>query len=426
VLSAGQGYELAGAADKRVRLNGNGHRIVSSGPATGALTLSFVDVFDFGNRTTTSEPGIDVTTSGNVTVEDSTFDSSNTIRVSVDGAATASVQRNLLRSNMRQPIGQEPGGSTSFPAIVLTGKSTGAKVFAGNNIGAGWALFDQTDGWLVGGATDADSNVLIGPRVGIYVSASTNVTIRRNFSHHVYYGGWSQGSNFELGGIASVVAEHNVIDGSSWPVRGVGGEFRYNIVADAGHQWLWADNSNSRVHHNLFIGGQADVGGIYMLYSPTDVRIFNNTFDAELSKDIVTAIKLTNGTLSLTSNAFLNVPAASIVSVEGGTLAADYNFFFNPGTKNYSDGRTPAHDVGSGTAVDPKLSDPAKAFVLDEVSIWQRTMTVRDVLSAYRTRYTPQAASPLIDTGDPADGAGNDIGAVGAGAANPNDKFGQP
>jgi hypothetical protein len=425
VLSGSQGYELLGTADKRIRLNGNGHRIISSAAATGKLTLAFVDAFDIGNRTTTSEPGVDVTTSGNVTIEDSTFDSSNTLRASVDGAATASVRRNLFRSNMRQPIGQEPGGTTSFPAVVLKGKSTGAKVFAGNNIGAGWVLFDQTQGWIVGGDTDADSNVAIGPRVGIYVSASTDVAIRRNFTHHVYYGGWSQGSNYELGGIASVVAEHNVIQGSSWPVRGVGGEFRYNIVADAGHQWLWADNSNGAIHHNLFIGGQADVGGIYVLYSPTGVRIFNNTFDAELSKDIVTVIKLTNGALTLTSNAFLNVPSASVVSVEGGTLTADYNFFFNPSTKNYSDGRTPAHDVGVGTTVDPKLTDPAKAFTLDEVSIWQRKMTVREVLSAYRTRYTPQAGSPLIDTGDPAGAAGNDIGAVGAGAANTADKFGQ-
>jgi hypothetical protein len=426
VLSGAQGYELVGAADKRIRLNAGGHRIVSSGTASGKLTLSFVDVFDLGNRTTTSNPGADATTSGDVTIEDSTFDTSNTLRVSVEGAAAATVRRNLFRSNMRQPIGQEPGGSTSFPALILSGKSTGTKVFAGNNVGAGWVLFDQTRGWLVGGDTDADSNVLIGPRVGIYVSASTDVTIRRNFSHHVYYGGWSQGSNFELGGIATVTAEHNVIESSSWPVRGVGGEFRYNIVADAGHQWLWADTSKSAIHHNLFIGGQADVGGIYVLYQPTDVRIFNNTFDAELSKDIVTAIKLTSGSLGLTSNAFLNVPSAAVVSVEGGTLAADYNFFFGPAAKSYSDGRTPAHDVGAGATVDPKLADPPKAFVLDEVSLWQREMSVRDVLSAYRTRYTPLATSPLIDSGDPSGGTGNDIGAVGAGTANPSDRFGQP
>ena len=51
---------------------------------------------------------------------------------------------------------------------------------------------------------------------------------------------------------------------------------------------------------------------------------------------------------------------------------------------------------------------------------------VSSVLALYRTHYTPQAGSPLIDAGDPAGGAGNDIGAVGAGTSNANDKFGLP
>jgi len=39
-------------------------------------------------------------------------------------------------------------------------------------------------------------------------------------------------------------------------------------------------------------------------------------------------------------------------------------------------------------------------------------------------RYTPLAGSPLIDVGDPAGGAGNDIGAIGAGTPNAADGFG--
>ena len=67
------------------------------------------------------------------------------------------------------------------------------------------------------------------------------------------------------------------------------------------------------------------------------------------------------------------------------------------------------------------------AFDLDDAAIWTRATTVSRASSAlYRTRYTPQAGSPLIDAGDPAGGAGNDIGAVGAGTANANDKFGLP
>ena len=43
----------------------------------------------------------------------------------------------------------------------------------------------------------------------------------------------------------------------------------------------------------------------------------------------------------------------------------------------------------------------------------------------YRSVYAPGAGSPLIDAGDPADGAGNDVGAVGAGEDDAADLFGR-
>jgi len=49
-------------------------------------------------------------------------------------------------------------------------------------------------------------------------------------------------------------------------------------------------------------------------------------------------------------------------------------------------------------------------------------MNTRQVLEVYRARHAPQPGSPLIDNGH--GGNGNDIGAVGAGAANPDDQFG--
>lgn len=421
VLSGSTGYELVGAADKRIRLNGNGHQIRSSGGAGGPLTLKFVDVFDLGDRADTTGAAIDVTTTGAITVEDSIFDGSNPVRLSAAGAGAVSIRRNVLRSNMRMPIGQYPDpsipSSPTYPVAELGGSGGGAKVFAGNNVAASYVTFSGPS-WVVGGDTDADSNVLIGPRVGIY--AGGTVQIRRNYSHHVYYGGWSQGSNFELGGGTGVVAEHNVIFGSSWPVRGVAGEFRYNLVLEAGHEWLWADHDGGAIHHNVFIGGDADVGGLYVVYAPQNVRIFNNTIDGQ--GNIGLAMKMQDGMVSLASNLLYRVPSPG-VSLDGGTLAADYNLFYNP-SSSYSDGRTPTHDVAGS---DPKLADPiaGSPFDLDEAGVWKRTTTVRDVLSHYRARYTPQAGSPAIDAGDPAGGTGNDIGAVGAGEVNAADRFGQ-
>jgi hypothetical protein len=417
VLAGATGYELRGTSAGRIRLNGNGHRIVSNGNAQGPLTLQFVDVFDLGPSDDLATSATDVTTTGAITIEDSRFDTSSTIDLGVAGSAAASLRRNLFRSNMRMPLGQYPdtyiASGASYPVLSTSG---GSGVFAGNNVGAGYVVIQNAKDWVVGGDTDADSNVLVGPRVGL--SPKGTVTLRRNYSHHVYYGGWSQGANFELGGGAQVTAEHNVISGSSWPVRGVGGQFRYNLVLEAGHEWLWADTTGGNIHHNVFVGGEADVGGIYVLYEPTGVAFRNNTLDG--LSDIGLAVKLTSGSVTLTSNLFYRVPSPAI-SVEGGTLTADYNLFWGPAT-SYSDGRaTPSHD----RAQDPQLSDPPSAvFDLDEQAIWQRTLTTREVLAAYRARYLPAAGSPAIDTGDPAGGAGNDIGAVGAGIANASDQFG--
>lgn len=422
----GASYSLVGTPTSRVRVNGNGHRIVGSGST--AIAFRYVDFFDMGNRADTSTPGVDVTTSGGLDVQNCVFDTSNTVRFTLTGAAQATVKGNTFRSNMRQPLGQFPDGSQgtapgSFPAVVFQGASTGTKVYSGNNGAAGWVQFQgSAQNWLVGGDTDADGNVLIGPRVGIYADRTTqNIQIRRNYTHHIYYGGWSQGSNYELGGVSSLTAEHNVIAGSSWPVRGVGGEFRYNLVLDAGHQWLWADTANGYIHHNVFIGGDADVAGIYALYGNSGIRIQNNTIDAMGGSGVVAAVSQTAGSTTLTSNLFLNVPRAP-VSISGGSMSADYNLFWNSASPSYSDNRSTSHDVHA----DPRLASPTRfVYDFDEAALWQRRLVVHDVLAQYRAKYTPSAGSPAIDVGDPAGGAGNDIGAVGGGTSNPADQFGK-
>ena len=423
VTISGAAYELIGTPAGRVRVDGNGHRIVSGAATSTRVTLQHVDFYNLGSGSSTASAGIDITTSGDVLIEGCNFDGGNPVELKIDGAATATLRGNTFRSNMRQPLGQNPdgNGSGSFPVLVIEGQSTGAKLFQGNNVGAGWVLFDLTKGWLIGGDDAGDGNVLIGPRVGIYVSRSQDIQIRRNYSHHIYYGGWSQGSNYELGGLTSLTAEHNVIVGSSWPVRGVGGEFRYNLVLEAGHQWLWADHDDANVHHNLFIGGDNDIGGIYVLNSPANVRIRNNTIDQQGLGSAIAGIKISNGGVSLTSNLFLNVPR-SPVALDSGSLTADYNLFWSSASPAYSDQRTPAHDVSR----DPLLTDPAASAVdFDETMLWTRTLTVREILADYRGRYTPQVSSPALDAGDPAGGAGNDIGAVGGGTANPADQFGR-
>ncbi|HTA20777.1 MAG TPA: hypothetical protein VK989_15900, partial [Polyangia bacterium] len=430
-LSGATGYELVGSAGKRIKLDGGGHSITSADGATGPLTLKFVDVYNLGDTTDTSQPAVDVTTSGTVTIEDSIVDTSNSFNLGTNGGA--SIQRNLFRSNMRQPIGQAPRGTNpgaSYPALHITGKSTTPKIFASNNIGAGWVHFESAASWTVGGDVDAASNIAIGARAGIWAEMSDNMLIKRNYTHHVYYGGWSQGSNYELTSTPTMTVENNVINDSSWPVRGVACEFRYNLVLAAGHEFLWAD-SNASVHHNLFVGGDSDIASLYLINNPTNVQIYNNTIDGMLYTDYVTALQITGGSAAFSSNLPLNIPhppggaQGAAVTITAGTLTSDYNAFAGPQTVDYSDMRTPAHDQSFPDASGAQLTAlPTVDFDLDEATIWNRTTSVRDILSQYRMKYLPKAGSPLIDKGDPAGGAGNDIGCVGAGTANAADQFG--
>jgi len=415
-------YSLTGTSTSRVRVNGNGHRIIGS---LKSAKFQFVDFVDLGDRINTAAPGLDISVGGELVVENCTFSDSNTVQLAVNGSAT--VKGNAFHSNMRQPLGQTPDGSGgtvhgSFPAVVLQGSSSASKVFQGNSIAAGWLQLQSTQGWLIGGDRPIDGNILIGPRVGIYVDgSSSSVTVRGNYSHHVYYGGWSQASNFELGGVPDLVAERNVVIGSSWPVRGLAGEFRYNLVLEGGHEWLWADHDGANVHHNVFVGGDNDVGGIFVLYGPTKVRIQNNTFDGLQGKNIAAAVNLQEGDVTLTSNLFLNLPK-SAVSVGRGSLVADYNLFWNSASPVYSDGRRPAHDM----AADPRLANRSEASInFDEKAVWLRALSVSDILAQYRERYAPMGGSPAVDAGDPGSGAGNDIGAVGSGVPNARDQFGR-
>jgi hypothetical protein len=438
-MTLAQAASWAGSAGARIRVNGNGHRIHDGG-SSAAVNWRYVDFHDMGDPTDASANGIDVTTSGNITVQNCRFDYSNPVRFAMSGSSAATIRGNLWRSNMRQPLGQNPAydpdpGHTgsSYAAVNFSGKSSGASVFAGNNLGAGWVDWTNVSNWTVGGDTDADSNVAIGPRVGFFFDfnsggQSTNVRIRRNYTHHVYYGGWSQGSNYELGGNPDLVAEHNVLVGSSWTARGVGGEVRYNLFLQGGEDWVWMDSPNGYLHHNVFVGGDLNRSGVYAIYGNSGIQVLNNTFDGMNSSQEINAVLLSSGAETLSSNIFLNLPETPVdVTPEGTktvTMTADHNLFWNSGSPSYSDSRTPAHDAHA----DPLLASPAGfAYEFDERAVWQRALSTHDVLAAYRARYTPGSSSPALGNGDPSlFGAGNAIGAIGAtGAAATSDLFGK-
>jgi hypothetical protein len=326
---------------------------------------------------------------------------------------------------MTMPASQQPEfePQASYPAIRLAGGSGVPKVFQGNRIGVGWASFRNTDNWLIGGE-GSDGNIVIAPRGGIWVQGTQRTVVRGNLAYHVYYGGWSQGNVMEVDGSDDLVIEHNVVGGGSWPIRSLGGTLRYNLVLDAGHQWLWVTGDDAAVHHNVFAGGDADVAGIWAIYGPQNVDIYNNTIDT-LGRAGARPFQVEAGSsVSFRSNAIVtrDAPAVQVA----GTLDADYNLFSGQaGTpRNYSDDRKPAHDVGALNAqVDPRFSEGPEPWRHAWEDLWTRRISVAQVLANYRERYRPAAGSPLVDAGEPSI-AGNDIGAVGAGAPAGDDLFG--
>jgi hypothetical protein len=434
VLSGSQSFELIGSPGGRIRLNGNGHRIVSGG-TSGDLVLRDVDVYGLGSPDNTSAPGIDVTTTGttgSVAIEDSIFDRGNPVRLRFNGSSTAALEGNLFRSSMRMPIGQFPGADpvspipSTAPVVSISGSSAATKVFAGNNVAAAPVRFEDVNRWTIGGDSDAESNVLIGPRASFEVLDSSNVTVEGNFVDHTYYGGWSMGQLLELHGSRPLSVKHNVLIDSSWPVRGIGDEFAYNLVLEAGHQWMVPDNG-AYIHHNIFVGGDNDTGGITGYYE-ISARIENNTFDGLLGGMVHSAITWQKGQTTLRSNALVGIPtwAAAAVDRQGGTIDAGFNGFFNPLQTNYLGGVTAVGDLGGGASTSPRFAGPlpTETFEGDKVAVWNRDLTVSEILSAYRARYTPTQGSAYIDSGDPGGGVGNDVGAVGAGAVNSLDRFG--
>ena len=74
---------------------------------------------------------------------------------------------------------------------------------------------------------------------------------------------------------------------------------------------------------------------------------------------------------------------------------------------------------------DPKFKGPIpRAFPFADDDIASGKVTVSKILAVYRDAYTPAEGSPLIGAGDPNDGKGTNIGAIGP-ASETADRFGR-
>jgi hypothetical protein len=481
VLTGDDVLDVRGTADKPCTIVGDNHQIRSDGKWTGSVKIRHCalrklgaapKLADDGQRLAREFPALDlkVAGAGSIVIEQCSFDESSSIHVQTDDKSTAAFRGNTIPENSIVAIDKDIGKSAD--SFVARGNSREPKFFQANLITRGKASFNAPN-WLVGGDSDVDSNLMIGLRIGIFAHGEGTV-VRGNYLHlrmpiTKQYPYWSQVSTFTTA--RGALGEHNVIRDGEWIVRLVEGEFRYNLIMDIIDHDLMQNGSAGRIHHNLFLAGKSDSrqgsmsGCIAVIYPPAragdGIEIFNNVFDGGGWMN-VPAIEVSPKAFvkSCRNNVFYNFghtadyykrPQGMIrVSWNDDSTEAkparlgyaDHNLFYSPEAKakrNYLlsvAGKTERKDAGFGLndlpragkvdeQVDPKFKGPLpKVFPFSDDDIKARKVTVSKILTFYREAYTPGEGSPLVGAGDPADGEGTNIGAVGS-KASESDRFGR-
>jgi hypothetical protein len=469
VLSGDDVLEVQGTAAKRCTVVGNGHTIRTAGKWTGRVRILHCDCRGLGTAT---KPGLDLVAAGEgeqIVVGHAVFDACGPVRLNNAGNSATAFRHNTIRETALVPVTNLP--SESPPGFVATGSSPAAKRFQGNRVYKSVVEFTGTRNWLIGGDTDADSNLLIGVRASLSVHRSADMRVRGNYVHtEIPSYRWSQVHTLAVvSPCPGLVVEHNVLRHGQWVVRGLTGEFRYNLVLDAdAHNFIIGPRGKAHIHHNIFaryctVDPNLNAT-ISLIYKADDVQVYNNTFDGggkEMARTWhVPVIEVaSDGFLhSLRNNVFYNHPTKfhnGTATVRPGFFEkktepgpprlgyADYNLFYNPDAAardNYAlsvkgktervDAGFARHDVPAGgekdAQVEPKFKGPVpKRFPFADDDIKAGRVKVSQILAHYRDVYSPAAGSPLVNAGDPQDGPGSYIGAVGAGKDAPADHFGR-
>jgi hypothetical protein len=475
VLTGDDSLELG---DEPCVIEGNGHAIRSVEPWHGNLWLHDCRLIGLGSE---AVPSLDLTMAEGAwsKIERCDFDASGRVRLDNGFDSTSVFSGNTLRENalLAEPALRDD----ALPVFLAQGADgTGSNVFRGNKVLKGFVRFGRAAHWLVGGDAASDSNVIVGRRAGIELNGNDFV-VRGNYVHDIFVSSPGAPLGNQESALAvvyettGVLVEHNVLRKGHWVVRGITGEFRYNAVLDPGSSgWLQQPFEDSQIHHNLFLtyaypgeeqglapdATQIDAGVSLVNFRNSGIAVFNNTFDGGgLQRRFRGPALSVDGDCfldSLRNNVFFRFPfelpdgsqaAVRPPPAEGIEPAperlgyADYNLFFAVGAappRNYAlsvAGRRVRIDAGYGLydalpmgpvdeQVEPEFSqEPPLALPFDEAKVLSGELGVWEVLATLRALYTPAAGSPLLDAGDPQDGPGVDIGAIGAGIPHASDRF---
>jgi hypothetical protein len=462
VLTGSDTLEILGTTADSCLIDGNGHAIRTNGTWSGLVKITYTHIQNLG---ISNVNGMDLTGSGNslIRIEHSMFDKSSTVQVINNASSTTWFRYNVILENSIVPV--TAGVESTGYSFSASGSSTVQKFFQGNHIHRAHTDFSGPN-WIIGGPGDTASNIFIGPRVRLDARGNGTV-VSYNYLHHLFnipLAYWSQVHTFTTSGGA--VAEYNIIRDGEWIVQMCDGEFRYNIICDINDHNLYRGGSKGRFYRNIFFAskphhfeGQMGAcmtifGGAGGQYDGPGVEVFNNIFDGcnlfkepafEITRDgylksarnnVFTRFIL-DSMYIWTPNALFNTgwaEAHTDTTFKPRIGYSDYNLFYNPSSKIKDHyyitvaGKTERADNGfakndvpvSGLVdaeVDPKFTGPlVDSFPFNDTNILAGTVTVSKMLKFFWDMYTPASGSPLIDAGDPADGAGTDIGVVETGA----------
>jgi hypothetical protein len=449
VLAGTDSLAVRGTKDARCTIAGNGHSIRTAEGWTGSIRIAACDLRGLGGP---KAHAIDVRAAGRaeVSLDGCLFDESSSISLRTDGSSAATIANCTLLGNSTVVV--DKAREKSLPILVARGSSTAPKIFQGNRVYKSHLEIDAPN-WRIGGDTDAQSNLLIGWRSGVFAFGAGTV-VKGNYIHVLMprtpeFPWWSQVASFTTA--RGALAEDNVIRDGEWIVQFVEGEFRNNVICDINDHNFLRNGSTGRIHHNIFFAGKPDhppgsqSACIFVVYAPkekeTGVEIFNNVFDANGVLNVPGVEVNPNGFVkSVRNNAFVRFnQQEKYIRHEQAMFSAqweealatpppsrlgylDYNLYYSPTAKTHRlyalgvAGKAEKED-GYGkhdlVEVDPKFKGPLPSvFPFDDEDIKSGKVTVSQMLARFREIYAPADGSPLLGAGDPADGAGSSIGAI--------------
>jgi MYXO-CTERM domain-containing protein len=402
---------------------------------------------------------------GQIRIEDSVFDASGGVIITALEGVSVDILRNTVLETSLVPVPMDSSDNTVDAFRFQGFANTVEKHFQGNRIFRSRANFDSVQNWVVGGSNPGEGNIIVGLRAGV-IANGMNIRIVGNYIRVPHdLDGWNQVKVLDLQQ-GPFLVEHNVLRDGNWllDLRG-DAEIRYNLLGDSRDRpWLILEVTPGaqKIHHNVFMRNnpRTEVDGAWVLRpaSGAPAEVYNNTFygggACQRRTGPAVRVEFDAFLASLRSNAFVGFSNigmnAGVVRGGGGDATssaperlgyADYNLFSNPraAADNYAlavagkservDPGFALNDAPAGGAVDSQVADPGFAagamipilFPYSDDDIKAGTATVCQMLAYYRSVFAPAAGSALLGAGDPADGGGNNIGAVGGA----DDSFGK-